>query len=221
MPIPTFIPAEDLRLILPALEYQWDCTGDVFYENDYVEHRIPAMINLLAVNTNLKLDTTDHLGRFAIEFTLKLSLEIFYAAMGPWALLSVASRLNSVELAKRAIVRIDMSEISSSSAWWSQIRYIRPTWQIELTQLVWESQERFVARLPPPGAIIPQGHQQYQQSRSEVMMVQTTDSMGEVAAMFNPRLEVSNECLQLIGRNRNETCNYTYPIRESISTHPL
>jgi len=151
------------------------------------------MINLLAVNANLKLDPTDHLGRFAIEFTLKLSLEIFYAAKGPWALLEVASRLNSIELAKSAIKRIDMFDIWRSSSWWNQISDIRPTWQIELTRLVWESQEGFVARVPPPGAISPQGHQQHQQSSSEVMMVQTTDSMGEVAAMFNPRLEVSNE----------------------------
>jgi hypothetical protein len=193
VPIPTFIPAEDLRLLLPALEFRWDCTGDVFYENDCVEHRIPAMINLLAVNANLKLDTTDHLGRFAIEFTLKLSLEIFYASMGPWPLLRVASRLNSIELAKRAIRQIDMSEVTSRSHWWYWIRDIRPTWQIELTRLVWVNDDCFAARLPPSGTIIPQGHQQHQQSRTKVMMVQTTDSLDDVAAMFNPPSEVSNK----------------------------
>jgi hypothetical protein len=193
VPIPTFIPAEDMRIILRSLEFQADCTGDVWYENDCVEHRIPAMINLLAVNANLKLDTTDHPGRFAIEFTLKLSLEIFYASMGPWALLRVASRLNSIELAKRAIRRIDMSEISRSSTWWNRISDIRPTWQIELTQSVWVNHHGFVARLPPSGTIIPQGHQQHQQSKTEVMMVQTTDSFDDVAAMFNPPSEVSNE----------------------------
>jgi hypothetical protein len=193
VPIPTFIPAEDLRLLLPALEFRGDCTGDVWYQNDEVSHRIPAMINLLAVNANLKLDTTESLGRFAVEFTLKLSLEIFYASMGPWPLLRVASRLNSIELAKRAIRRIDMSDISRSSTWWNRISDIRPTWQIELTQLFWVNHHGFAARLPPSGTIIPQGHQQHQQSRTKVMMAQTTDSLDDVAAMFNPPSGVSNE----------------------------
>jgi hypothetical protein len=182
-----------MRIISRSLEFQADCTGDVWYEHDYVEHRIPAMINLLAVNANLKLDPTDHLGRFAIEFTLKVSLEIFYASMGPWPLLRVASRLNSIELAKRAIRRIDMSEFHSRSHWWDWIRDIRPTWQIELTRLVWVNDDDFVVRLPPFCTINPQGHQQHQQSRTKVRMVQTTDSLDDVATQFNPPSEVSHE----------------------------
>jgi hypothetical protein len=182
-----------MRIILRSLEFQADCTGDVWYEHDCVEHRIPAMINLLAVNANLKLDTTDHLGRFAIEFTLKLSLEIFYASMGPWTLLRVASRLNSIELAKRAIRRIDMSEFDSRSHWWRWISDIRPTWQIELTRLVWVNDADFVVRPPPSGTIIPQSHQQHQQSRTKVRMVQTTESLDDVATRFNPPSEVSQE----------------------------
>jgi hypothetical protein len=151
------------------------------------------MINLLAVNANLKLDTTEHLGRFGIEFTLKLSLEIFYASVGPWPLLRVASRLNSIELAKRAIRRIDMSEFTSRSHWWDWIRNIRPTWQVELTRLVWVNDDDFVARLPTLGTIVPRGHQQHQQSRTNVRMAQTTESLDDVATQFKPPSEVSHE----------------------------
>ena len=192
VPIPTCILAKDLWLFLGVVKDQGDCYELSEYTHDGTKVQVPAIIHGLSVEDTLKLvELADRFDCEAIGVSAKMSLEIFYATLDSYELLEVASSINSIELAKRAIIKMPNDMPITRLNWWKNIRKLRPKWQIDLTRLIWVFQRDFVNR--PPGMFRTLSEGRRQSRTREAMMVQTIKSYEDVAAAFNPDSEVSVE----------------------------
>jgi hypothetical protein len=113
---------------------------------------------------------------------------VFYASLGAWELLEVASEANSLPIAKSAIIKMTHDKrlpIYDISEWWTLMSSLRPTWQLELTKLVWVFQKEIVDRPLQERRTLLNGRKEARMR--EAIMVQSSESYEEVAAAFNPQ----------------------------------
>jgi hypothetical protein len=189
--IPTFVPANDLYTLLVVIDNQRDFHIPKLTKLIHlgVKIEVPTMIHKLSLVEKVTLqEVADRFDCEAIGVDVKHYLDIYYSSLTALELLAVASKVESVPVARVAITKMaEYSEFRSRSTkhkWWTMIEDIRPSWQIELTKLFWEFQQELVnphlergrrnngSRLP---------------RTRETIMVQTTMSHEEIAAAFNPR----------------------------------
>jgi hypothetical protein len=187
-PIPTLLPVEDLYVFLWVVRDQDNSPELYQFDHEGEEVHIPAVIYNTSVKDNLRLiDLADRFDCEAIGASANLSLEIGYASRSAWEVLEVASDANSIPMAKRAIIKMTHDNklpICQLSEWWSLISSLQPTWQIELTKLVWVFQNEIVDRPLQERRTLPNGRKEARMR--EAIMVQTTKSYEQVAAEFNP-----------------------------------
>jgi hypothetical protein len=127
----------------------------------------------------------------AITTNVKRLLEYHYAKSTVADLLIEASNLNSVPIAKIAIVKIDINQFadrySCAPDWETCMKYLRSTWQTRLTKLRWETQTvdqpKRKRKRNWEGRLIP--------LKPEKVIVRTKKTYKEIAAAFNPRSKVS------------------------------
>jgi hypothetical protein len=189
VPIPTLLQVEDLYIFLWVVRDQDDCPNLLTIEHDGEEVHIPTVIHGLSVQESFRLiDVADRFDCEAIGTSAKLSLEVFYASLGAWELLEVASEANSLPIAKRAIIKMTHDKrlpIYDISEWWTLMSSLRPTWQLELTKLVWVFQKEIVDRPLQERRTLLNGRKEARMR--EAIMVQSSESYEEVAAAFNPQ----------------------------------
>jgi hypothetical protein len=193
-PITTLLPAEDLYVFLWMVRDQVDCTELYQIVHKGEEAHMSVTLYRLSVKDSLKLvDVADRFDCEALGTSAKLALEVFYATLGAWELLEVASEVNSIPIAKRAIIKMTDDtdlDIDDLSDWWALMRSLRPTWHIELTKLVWVFQNELVNRPLQERKTLSNGRKEARMR--EPIMVRTTDSWSEVADDFNPESEASH-----------------------------
>jgi hypothetical protein len=140
-----------------------------------------------------KLALLDLAARFeceAITINVKRLLEYHYAKSTVADLLIEASNLNSIPIAKIAIAKIDTDRLadrySCAPDWKTCIKYLRSTWQTQLTKLLWETktvdQPKRKRKRNLEGRMIP--------LKPEKVIVRTKETYKEIAAAFNPRSKV-------------------------------
>ena len=194
LPIPTLLPVDDLYIFLWVVRDQDDCPNLFTIDHEGEEVHIPTVIYNLSVQDSFKLiDVADRFDCEAIGTSAKLSLEVFYASLGAWEILEVASEANSIAIAKRAIIKMTHDKslpIYDITEWWSMMSSLQPTWQLELTKLVWVFQKDIVDRPHQNRRTLPNGRKEARMR--EAIMVQTSRPYKEVAAAFNPQSEVSH-----------------------------
>jgi len=148
-PIPTFVETRDLYDFLAIVEDQNGMPELRTYVHEGRWVNIPLAISKMWYEERLRLfETADRFDCEAIVANVMLSLEIYYSSLGGWDLLTVASKSNSISLAKRAIIKMaDGPPTISRFEWWTLISHLQPSWQIELTKLVWEFRSELVKPL--------------------------------------------------------------------------
>jgi hypothetical protein len=189
VPIPTLLQVEDLYIFLWTVRDQDDCPNLLTIEHEGEEVYMPTVIHGLSVQESFRLiDVADRFDCEAIGTSAKLSLEVFYASLKAWELLEVASEANSLPIAKRAIIKMTHDKrlpIYDITEWWTLMSNLRPTWQLELTKLVWVFQKEIVDRPLQERRTLPNGRKEARMR--EAIMVQSSESYEEVAAAFNPQ----------------------------------
>jgi hypothetical protein len=189
VPIPTLLQVEDLYIFLWTVRDQDDSPNLLTIEHEGEEVYIPTVIHGLSVQESFRLiDVADRFDCEAIGTSAKLSLEVFYASLKAWELLEVASEANSLPIAKRAIIKMTHDKrlpIYDITEWWTLMSNLRPTWQLELTKLVWVFQKEIVDRPLQERRTLPNGRKEARMR--EAIMVQSSESYEEVAAAFNPQ----------------------------------
>jgi hypothetical protein len=192
-PIFTFVETRDLYNFLAIVEDQNGKQELRTYVHEGQWVNIPLAISKMWYEERLRLvDTADRFDCEAIGASTRLSLEIYHASLGAWDLLTVASKSNSIPLAKKAIIKMaDGPSTFSHFEWWTLMSHLRPAWQIELTKLVWEFQSTLVDRRHQERNTRP--HDRGETMTREAIMVQTGKTYEEIAAEFDPESEVSIE----------------------------
>jgi hypothetical protein len=194
LPIPTFVSAADLYTFLRVVEDQVNCKVllDRWYDDTKV--RIPASIhNITGRNKFILEELADRFDCEKIALNVKHSIHDTYANFSGFNILYRASQANSIPMAKMGIIKLESAienyDKSLYSKWWSMMEGIRPSWQIEITKLVWKNQHELVNRPGQPRQVLASGR--YAARKRETIMVQATSSWKEIAAAFNPKSEVS------------------------------
>jgi hypothetical protein len=193
IPIPTFVETRDLCDFLVIVEDQNGKAELKTYVHEGGWVHIPLAISKMWYEERLRLiETADRFDCEAIVADTRLSLEVYYAALGAWDLLTVASKSNSIPLAKKAIIKMQGGEPAFAHfEWWTLMSHLQPSWQIELTRLVWSFQSELVNRPQQEHKIRPDGRREPR--KRETIMIQTSRSYQELADAFNPDSEVSSE----------------------------
>jgi hypothetical protein len=195
-PIPVFVAAEDLDKLLTVIEElgTWDP------KNSYPAHAVERHISDTIDSFSLKSKVL--LGRLADRFDCEVisrstnqKLSVYYGRKTPLALLKEASENNLIEPARQAIRDIEWLagfELAKLyRQWWPSLQGIRPSWQIELTRLIWITRQQLVDRPEEVPEYTISGRRR---SRTrESIMSQTRRSFQEIADDFNPPSEVSPE----------------------------
>ena len=193
-PIPTFVATEHLYTWLIIIEDQVDCQqfttskykGQIVY--------IPKAIEDLSLKEKICLaETADRFDCGVIDLSVKRSLGIYYKSMSPSQLLMAASKANLVPIAKAAIVKMEgcydcQAEIIYRD-WWTFVRGLRPSWQLELTKLFWETGHQLVERLYKAPEYRSNGKRKPR--TREGILIGSRHSFAEIAAAFDPDREVS------------------------------
>lgn len=190
-PIPTFVPAGDLYTFLGIIEDQENSTAQPKMIHLYQKGDVPTIVHNSSLTDKVILqELADRFDCEALGFGVKLSLEAYYASLTALELLTAASKFNSVTVARVAIAKMgsdrDCRYKALYSDWWTKIEKIRPSWQVELTKLIWEFQNELVNPDRERGRYA--NGRRMPRSR-ETIMVQTTISHEAIAAAFNPGKE--------------------------------
>jgi hypothetical protein len=166
VPIQTLVPTDDLYIFLLTIgnpEWSWRLT---------LEKKL-ALVEL-ADKFDCKL----------LRRKVRRSLDNYYESSTAMNLLTVASDMNSVPMARIAIRKMkddyQCRRHLSYTVWWDWIKDVRPRWQTELTGLIWVSQYK-VKR--------PNGSTRYVNPEfgSETTVRQSRKSYQEIAAAFDPQ----------------------------------
>jgi hypothetical protein len=194
VPIQTFLPKGDLYALLEVITNQEYRTALQTRQHELFEIHIPSAISTLCLADKVGLAVlSDRLDCEVISILVKRSLDLYYACTGAVVLLTEASNINSIEIAKIAIEKMEDDNACrnlSYAEWRGWARSLRPIWQIELSVLFWELQYRIVKRpnqirqRKPNGRLVPR--------EPERTIVRTNKTYKEIAAAFNPASEVSH-----------------------------
>jgi hypothetical protein len=166
VPLPTFIPTDDLYIFLLLVE-----NPEGFWR--------PTLEKKLAL-----VELADKFDCKSLGSNVRRSLGAYYESCTAMNLLTVASDMNSVPMARIAIRKMkddyQCRRHLSYTVWWDWIKDVRPRWQTELTGLIWVSQYK-VKR--------PNGSTRYVNPEfgSETTVRQSRKSYQEIAAAFDPQ----------------------------------
>ena len=195
VPIQTFLPKDDLYALLDVISNQEYRTALQTRQHELFEINVPSAISTLCLADKVGLAVlSDRFDCEVISILVKRSLDLYYACTGAIVLLTEASNINSVEIAKIAIEKMEDDNACrnlSYAEWRGWARSLRPIWQIELSVLFWELQYRIVKRpnqirqRKPNGRLVPR--------EPERTIVRTNKTYKEIAAAFNPTSEVSHD----------------------------
>jgi len=123
VPLPTFITTDDLYIFLLLIE-----DPERFWR--------PTLEKKLALVELAGKFDWEVLGR-----NVRRSLDAYYESSTAMTLLTVASDLNSVPMARIEIRKMkndyQCRRHLSYTVWWDWIKDLRPRWQTELTGLIW------------------------------------------------------------------------------------
>jgi hypothetical protein len=187
-PIPVFVAAEDLHNLLIVIEElgTWDSNNS--YPAHAVERHISETIGSFSLKAKVLLARlADRFDCEVISRSTNRKLNIYYQEKTPLALLTEASNDDLIEPARKAILRIRWGDLYRQ--WWPSLQGIRPSWQIELTRLIWITRQQLVDRPEEVPKYTSSGRRR---SRTrESIMSQTRRSFQEIADDFNPPIEVS------------------------------
>jgi hypothetical protein len=167
VPIQTLIPAGDLFTFLSVIENQ-----EGFWR--------PTLEGKLAL-----VELADKFDCETIGKSVRRSLDHYYESSTAMNLLTVASNMNSVPIARIAIRKMkndyQCDRHLSYTVWWDWIKDLRPRWQMELTGLIWVFQ--YKVNRPSEGkmkdADVDFG--------SETTVRHSHRSYQEIAAAFDPQ----------------------------------
>jgi hypothetical protein len=181
-PIPVLVPADGLLTLLVIVE-------DRFNHRQEDQSCFRQAIRRLPIKDKLVVqELADRFDCEAISARVKLSIKDYYARNPGSKLLTKASKTNSLMAARIAIAKLDTDQVFLDKSiyrnWWTLIKDLRPSWQVELTRLVWKNQYELVNRPDQPRATHPSGRRVARER--EIIMVQTTSSWATIAAAFNP-----------------------------------
>jgi hypothetical protein len=186
VPIQTFLPKGDLYALLEVITNQEYRTALQTRQHELFEIHIPSAISTLCLADKVGLAVlSDRLDCEVISILVKRSLDLYYACTGAVVLLTEASNINSIEIAKIAIEKMEDDNACrnlSYAEWRGWARSLRPIWQIELSVLFWIRQRK------PNGRLVPR--------EPERTIVRTNKTYKEIAAAFNPASEVSHDSVK-------------------------
>ena len=163
--LPTFIPTDDLYVLLLLIE-----DPERFWR--------PTLEKKLAL-----VDLADKFDCEVLGRNVRRSLDDYYESSTAMTLLTVASKLNSVPMARTAIRKMkndyQCRRHLSYTVWWDWIKDLRPGWQTELTGLIWVFQYKVRNS---------NGGTRYVNADfgSETTVRQSHKSYQEIAAAFDP-----------------------------------
>jgi hypothetical protein len=186
--IPTFVLAQDLYILLSIVEDQKDDSAWIQLAHLGQTVHIPLVIQQLTLVEKITLqDLADRFDCEDMGACVKLSLKVFYDTLTGNQLLAEASKVDSIAVAKVAIIKmgkeLEWRYKGSYHDWWTRIEDIRPSWQIVLTKLMWGFQNELINPEQERGRR--SNGRRLSRSR-ETIMVQTTMSPEAIAAAFNP-----------------------------------
>jgi hypothetical protein len=149
---------------------------------------MPSAIHQASLVDKITLQTlADRFDCEGMGAYVRSSLQIYYDSLTGIELLTVASRVESTAVARVAIIKMgkerEWGKKASYHCWWNKIEVIRPSWQIELTKLVWEFQNELVNAHKERGRH--SNGRRLSRSR-ETIMVQSNMSPEAIAAAFDP-----------------------------------
>jgi len=187
--IPTFVVAEDLFTFLATIEevftHRGECTPLVHLGQTI---DMPNAVHQASLIDKITLQTlADRFDCEGMGACVKFSLQTYYDSLTGIELLKAASKVNSVPVARVAIIKMgkdrEWKNKASYHCWWKKLEDIRSNWQIALTKVVWEFQNELVNSYQEP-----RRHKNGRRvSRTrETIMVQTRMSPEAIAAAFNP-----------------------------------
>jgi hypothetical protein len=195
VPIQTFLPKDDLYALLEVISNQECSTALQTRQHESFDINVPSAISTLCLEDKVGLAVlSDRFDCEVISILVHRSLDLYYACTGAIVLLTEASYINSVEIAKIAIEKMEDDNACrnlSYAEWRGWASSLRPIWQIELSVLFWELQYRIVKRpnqirqRKPNGRLVPR--------EPERTIVRTNKTYKEIAAAFNPASEVSHD----------------------------
>jgi hypothetical protein len=138
---------------------------------------VPLVISTLWLGHKLALAEVANRGRFdcdVIKIYIERSLNFFYHDSTAASLLAVASNLNSIPVARIAIIKMEEndSRCCLNLSFW--IKDLRTSRQTELKRLFWVDQGKMGSRR----------------------------SFRQIAAAFNPPSEAGHECVKADARNK-------------------
>jgi hypothetical protein len=194
--VPTFVTTEQLYILLVIIEDQVDCKSFESIEYEGKEVCIRVAIELLSLKEKVCLEEmADRFDCEVINISVKQSLGSYYSSETPWELLTVASNLDLVPVAKAAIIGMqhdyDCATRRIYRIWWTFIEGLRPSWQVELTKLFWDSNQQLVDRPHDTPRRTITGRKRPR--TRECVLIRTGRTFKEIAEAFNPKLDVSLE----------------------------
>jgi hypothetical protein len=186
--IPTFVLAQDLYILLAIVEDQEDDEDCIQLAHLGQTMDIPLLIHQLTLVERVTLqELADRFDCEEMGFKVKQSLGVYYDSLTGIELLVAASKVNSVTVARVAIIKMgkawEWGNKASYHDWWTRIGDIRPSWQIELTKLVWEFQDELVNPEQERGR---RSNGRRLPRTRETIMVQRNMSPAAIAAAFDP-----------------------------------
>jgi hypothetical protein len=190
-PIPVLsVAAEDLDKLLTVIEEVGDWDPNNSFPVGAVETHIMETLSGFTLKSLILLARlADRFDCEVISRSTNRKLNIYYQEKTPLALLTEASNHDLIEPARKAILRIRWGDLYHQ--WWPSLQGIRPSWQIELTRLIWITRQQLVDRPEEVPKYTSSGRRR---SRTrESIMSQTRRSFQEIADDFNPPSEVSHE----------------------------
>jgi hypothetical protein len=165
VPIQTLVPTDDLYIFL------------LLIENPEGSWRLTLEKKLALVELADKFDCK------LLRRRVRRSLDDYYESSTAMNLLTVASNLNSVPMARIAIKKMEddyqCRRHLSYTVWWDWIKDVRPHWQMELTGLIWV----FHYRVKRPNGSTWYVNPDFE---SETTVRQSHKSYQEIAAAFDP-----------------------------------
>jgi hypothetical protein len=186
--IPTFVPAEDLYILLATIEDQEDDADCIQLVHSGQTMDIPLVIHQLTLIERATLqELADRFDCEEMGVKVRQCLGVYYDSLTGIELLVAASKVNSVPVARVAIIKMgkewEWGNKASYNDWWTRIGDIRPSWQIELTKLVWEFQNELVNPEQERGR---RSNGRRLPRTRETIMVQRNMSSAAIAAAFDP-----------------------------------
>jgi hypothetical protein len=165
VPIQTLVPTDDLYIFL------------LLIENPEGSWRLTLEKKLALVELADKFDCK------LLRRRVRRSLDDYYESSTAMNLLTVASNLNSVPMARIAIKKMEddyqCRRHLSYTVWWDWIKDVRPHWQMELTGLIWV----FHYKVKRPNGSTWYVNPDFE---SETTVRQSHKSYQEIAAAFDP-----------------------------------